>query len=135
MRAISELTSAALLTIIVISIGGIVLASVLSYIDSKEQELRQNIVEEEIRVSESLALLDYFYNGTHTIIYVGSASFPVKIYAVYINSTPQNCVALYNGTSYSLPFTMKPLSVAEIVCPSHGVFKIIYDGGELNGRS
>ena len=132
-RGVSELIAAVILLAIVVAAGGVLLATAYSHFSSASELLTRESTELEAAARSRAAvvaakLLD---NGTLQLV-VASGRFPVRIEAVYVNST----------LCLDKTFVVPPLAVVKIVvepgsCPPLRMLpaavpvEVVYDGGEV----
>ncbi|KSW12552.1 hypothetical protein CF15_07495 [Pyrodictium occultum] len=135
----SELLSATLLALIVISVGGFLLAKVLSTVNERMNEISQSALRAENRLHQALDIaMAYIDSSGNLQVVVASGDYPVKLQRLYVNSTSANCtVYLTNGDQGPVEgFTVPPYSLARITCSlgsgaESADVKVVYQGGEV----
>ncbi len=138
LRGISEITSAALLALIVLILGSFIVSRIFSIIDTSIREAREEVAEVEHRFRQSLGILAAYKPSIDTVnIVVSSSDYPVKLLAVYINETMWNnqCIVFSGyGVGDVEAFLLKKYSTALIRCsvPSGSLLvKLVYEGGVI----
>lgn len=140
-RGISELVSATLLALIVIIIGGIIVAKMLSELNARINQISKNLVEAEMSLSQAVDIAIAYIDGNGDLqLVVATGDFPVKLYGLYVNSTlASGCtVSLTNGETGALEgFEIPAYSLARITCSlgpgaAAADVKLIYEGGEVH---
>ncbi|ALL00793.1 hypothetical protein Pyrde_0743 [Pyrodictium delaneyi] len=143
LRGISELTSAALLALIVISIGGLVVIRVIESIQTGIQEATNQLIEAEMSLRQALGVTAAYIDSLGNLIVVlVSGDFPVKLQDVYINDTlwSSQCRAASAGRTGPIEgFVVQPYSIVVITCSvgaaSYADVKIVYEGGSVATRA
>ena len=140
-RGISELVSASLLALIVIIVGGIIVAKMLGELNSRINQISENLVEAEMSLSQAVDIAIAYIDGNGDLqLVVAAGDFPVKLHGIYVNSTPASgcTVFLTNGETGALEgFEIPAYSLARITC-SLGPdalaadVRLIYEGGEVH---
>ena len=140
-RGVSELTSAALLALIVLIAGGFVVSRIIALAGEAGVRAERHLVEQSLSMLRDLeTALAYVDSGgtLHAVVVTGPL--PIHLYSIYVNGveiTGSCTVELTNGTS--LPASGKPLLPSEVVAhiscsdvaASEPVeVRIVYEGGE-----
>ena len=140
-RGISELVSASLLALIVVIIGGIILAKMLGELNARINQISESLIEAEISLSQAVDIaIAYIDRDGNLQLVVATGDFPVKLHGLYVNSTPaSSCtVSLTTGETGALEgFDIPAYSLARITCSlGPGAVaadvKLIYEGGEVH---
>ncbi len=139
LRGISEHVSAALLALIVLSIGALVVTRIIDEAYIARQLAEQELVEIQLETSQDIAIsLAYIDDEGILHVVIVTGYMPVKIYDVYINNTlwSKRCLLRLNNGTVLLPHNVElPYYVAAaITCnlgdKSYADVKIVYEGGE-----
>jgi hypothetical protein len=139
-RGISELVSAALLVIIVVTVGTLVVSRIIESASYGAQVSQMLGLKQVISARQALAVVYAAVNHTSSTldIIVGTGDFPVNLQAVYANETLlTNCTASWDNSTAKLTgnntVTLPPYTLARITCtlPKPGVVqvKVYYEGG------
>jgi len=138
LRGVSELVSAALLSLIVLIVGGYIVVNIIEIFEEQKSSIEKRFLDEAMRARSIIGIVASYYddNSQNVVVVVASGDYPVKIYSVYLNnSIASNCtIKLTNGEESQLEdFSLKPYSLATIACkapPGLYTVKISYEGGE-----
>ena len=140
-RGISELTSAALIALIVLVVGGFAVSKIVNMLASQKQDISREVVEQLAQAREALSSPFAYYSDALGKLYVAVATgdYPVKPYAVYVNETPatSSCIIRDSrGNTYSVgDYTIPPYSIAVIECSvsAGNLYRVtvLYEGGRL----
>ncbi|ABM80013.1 hypothetical protein [Hyperthermus butylicus] len=136
LRGVSEIVSAALLVIIVVSVGAFVVARILETIGygihAGERQVLKTMISTRQAVAPALAYIDA-NNTLHVVIVTGD--YPVELTALYINgSIATNCNVTSGNTTGPLEgFVVPYYSLAHIQCSLPADTKLaevtLYHGG------
>jgi len=140
LRGISELVSAALLVIIVVTAGTLVVSRIIESASYGVQVSQRLGLRQVMAARQALAVVYAGVNYTSSTlnIIVGSGDFPVTLQSVYASETLlTSCKVAWDATEAQLTgnntVTIPPYTLAHIICtlPKPGVVqvKIYYEGG------
>ncbi|OYT50862.1 MAG: hypothetical protein B6U76_11995 [Desulfurococcales archaeon ex4484_217_2] len=130
-KAISEIVASMLLLLIIVSIGTALYLYLYYRTTFHRQRTEQQILEEEIKAKEQVAILlavgSSKTNRVKVVLAIGPN--PVRIYAVYVNDTL--------AVNYSPPQNHKPLEIVELEISSPitlqpnsiVLVRVVYGGG------
>ncbi len=135
LRGISEITSAALLTLIVLIVGSFVIARILGALEHGLSEAQGKIVRIEQEMGSTLVVMAaYKPTDTSVKVVLVSGEYPVKLLAVYVNDELWTANCLVDGSPVN-GYMVAPDTLAVLECsgvPSGTVsVKIVYEGGEV----
>lgn len=141
-RGVSELTSAALIALIVLVVGGFAVSKIVGMLSSQKQDISREVVRQLEQARAALSSPFAYYSDSLGKLYVAVATgdYPVKPYAVYVNDTPATSSCIIrdsSGNTYSIgDYTIPPYSIAVIECsvPSGSFYRVtvLYYGGSLH---
>ncbi|RLG70656.1 MAG: hypothetical protein DRO23_13040 [Thermoprotei archaeon] len=130
-KAVSEIVASMLLLLIIVSIGTALYLYLYYRTTFHQQRTEQQILEEEIKAKEQVAiLLAVGYSETNTVkVILAIGPNPTRIYAVYVNNTL--------AVNYNPPQNYKPLEIVELevqspitLQPNSVILvRIVYGGG------
>ena len=130
-KAISEIVASMLLLLIIVSIGTALYLYLYYRTTFHQQRTEQQILEEEIKAKEQVAILlavgSSKTDRVKVVLAIGPN--PARIYAVYVNNTL--------AVNYNPPQNYKPLEVVELEVPSPITLqpnsiilvRVVYGGG------
>ncbi len=135
LRGISEITSAAILTLIVLIVGGFVVARILGVLEHGLSEAQNRISMIEREMGSTLAVMAaYKPSDTIARVILVSGEYPVKLTAVYVNDELWAANCLVDGSPVD-GYTMGPETVAVLECTGVPLgtvsVKVVYEGGEV----
>ncbi|RLG72333.1 MAG: hypothetical protein DRO23_10620 [Thermoprotei archaeon] len=127
--SISEVVASMLLLLIVVSIGTALYLYLYYKSTFYQQRISQELLAEEIRLKQQLAiLLVHGYSSTRSIsIVVATGSFPVEVNAIYVNDT-----LAYETTLNLDKYAVEEISITSPITLNSGdivYVKIVYAGG------
>ena len=137
LRGVSEMVSASLLALIVLVVGGVVVASILGRLEAERQRAVETVVEKLEETRQALAPVMAYQSGGTVYVVVASGDYPVRILSVYVDNQPGSCRLVYsNGTSVAVegalvpPYASATLECSVATTGAHLV-KIVYEGGSV----
>ena len=134
LRSVSELVSAALLGLIAITIGGFVVALLVSQLSQQQSMIQEQLVKNIFETRQEVSIAFAYVSGTNVVAVAVTGDTPTSIDAVYIDGQLASCtLSLTNGTTISLGSRIPPYTAVVIRCPvsttgAH-VVRIVYPGG------
>ncbi len=140
LRGVSELVSAALLVIIVVTVGTMVVARLIETASTGVQVASQESLRQLISARQALVVVGGLLDtAAGTVrVYIGSGDFPVTLQAVYVNDEPVSCTVSWDGEEAQLTgnntVTMPAYTLALISCPTPTTqtplrVTVYYEGG------
>lgn len=134
-RGVSELTSAALLALIVLVVGGFVVSHILSILEYGYSETQNRILGISQEIEKTLTVMAAYKPADSIVrVVLASGGYPVRLDAVYVNEILWTDACTVDGSPVK-GFVVGPDSIVVLECtstPSGTVsVKVAYDGGDV----
>ncbi|MET1101607.1 MAG: hypothetical protein ABWW69_03920 [Pyrodictiaceae archaeon] len=142
MRGLSPYVSAILLTLIVLVVGGMIVANTISIAGQRYQDIERRVLEIEHTSRQDLGLLASYIDSQNNLrIYLATGDYPVKILAVYVDGVlyTSKC-SFYTGNTTSIVECSPPClapAYTMVIIKCSGVakdivsYRVVYEGGAV----